>query len=358
MDIFSRVDTLKLRGVDFKKILISRSDKIGDVLLSTPVIKAMREAYPNAYIAMMVNPDTKEIIDGNPYLDEVIIFDKEAKHKGIFNYMKFVLGLRRKRFDLALILHPNNRMHLITFFAAIAHRVGYDRKMGFLLTDKIKHTKQYGEKHELEYCLDFVRFLGIEPQDKVPFMPIKNESEAWVRELFKQEHINQEDKLLAIHLSASCPSRIWPPERFAEVAEELARRHGFKVVVVASSKDFAIAESIAKNIHHRVVNLAGKTSLSQLASLIKKCALFISSDSGPAHIASAVGTPVLCLFGRSQKGLSPKRWMTVGKQDKFLHKNVGCIECLAHNCIKEFACLKAITVDDVLTTADEILKGL
>jgi len=109
-------------------------------------------------------------------------------------------------------------------------------------------------------------------------------------------------------------------------------------------------------MHHPVINLAGKTSVSQLASVLKRCNLFISNDSGPVHIACAVETPVISIFGRSQKGLSPARWGPTGKKDRILHKYVGCIECLAHNCVKEFACLKAITVDDVVSAADSILK--
>jgi ADP-heptose:LPS heptosyltransferase len=137
--------------------------------------------------------------------------------------------------------------------------------------------------------------------------------------------------------------------------DRLADKYGLKVLLVAGPKDIVLAQNVIKNMHHRAVNLAGKTSVSHLASVLKRCKLFISNDSGPVHIASAVGIPVISIFGRNQKGLSPKRWGPVGKRDKILHKEVGCIECLAHNCTKRFACLKAITVDDVLGAADSIL---
>lgn len=342
---------------EYKRILIVRTDRIGDVLLSTPVIKTLRDSYPNAYIAMMVSPYTKDIVEGNPYLDEVIIYDKDGKHKSWGGSLKFARNLKKRRFDLALILHPTNRVHLVTFFAGIPSRIGYDRKLGFLLTDRIKHTKQMGEKHELEYNLDLVRYLGIEPKDKALFMPIKPESERWVEELFKQEGIKKSDRLLAIHPGASCPSKIWPNERFAEVADRLMERYGFKVLVIAGPKDVALTQGLIKHLHKPAVNLAGKTSVSQLASILKQCHLFISNDSGPVHIAAALGTPVISIFGRNQKGLSPIRWGPTGKKDKILHKEVGCIECLAHNCTKKFACLSAVTVDDVVNAADAILKS-
>jgi heptosyltransferase-2 len=364
-DVLRKVRTLVSGSVlhtrstqnDFKRILVVRTDRIGDVLLSTPVIKALRDSYPSAYIAMMVSPYAKDIVDGNPYLDEVIIYDKDGRHKSWANSMKFALNLRKKRFDLAIVLHPTNRVHLVTFFTGIPTRIGYNQKLGLLLTDRIKHTKQLGEKHELGYNLDLLRHIGIEPREENLFMPIKLESEKWAEELFQHCGINQTDKLIVVHPGASCPSKVWPNERFAKVMDRLVGKYGFKVLVVAGPKDVTLAQSVINHMHQPAINLAGKTSVSQLASVLKRCQLFISNDSGPVHIASAVGTPVISIFGRNQKGLSPLRWGPVGKKDRILHKEVGCIECLAHNCVKEFACLKAITVDDVVEVADEVLRS-
>ncbi len=348
---------LRVTSYEYKRILIARTDRVGDVLLSTPVIKALRDEFPCAYIAMIVSPYAKEIVEGNPYLDEVIIYDKDGKHKSWRRTVKFASRLKKKRFDLAVILHPTNRVHLIAFLAGIRRRLGYNRKLGFLLTDRLKHTKQLGEKHELEYNLDLLKHIGIRAEDKALFMPVNPEAEVWVKDLFKQQGLKEADKLLAIHPAASCPSKIWPNERFAEAADRLIEKYGFKVLVVAGPKDTLLAQSVIKNMRYPAIDLSGKTSVSQLASVIRRCRLFISNDSGPVHIASAVGTPVVSIFGRAQKGLSPKRWGPLGKKDKVLHKQVGCIECLAHNCTKEFACLKAVTVDDVLKAVDAVLTS-
>ena len=341
---------------NFKRILIVRTDRIGDVLLSTPVIKALRENYPNSYIAMMVSPHTKDIVEGNPYLDEAIIYDKDAKHKKWYRAIKFALNLKKKRFDLALILHPTNRVHLVTFLAGIPKRVGYDRKLGFLLTDRIKHTKELGEKHELEYNLDLLKYLNIEVKDKNLYMPIRQESEKWVEEFLAQEGLEETDKILAIHPGASCISKVWPLERFATVADKLIEGYGFKVLIIGGPKDMAKSETVAKDMQHSAVNLAGKTSVSQLASVLRRCQLFISNDSGPVHIASSLGISVISIFGRSQKGLSPARWGPTSGNSRVAHKTVGCVECLAHNCVKHFACLEAVSVDYVLNIADSLLR--
>ena len=339
----------------FKRILIVRTDRIGDLLLSAPVIKALRRKYPNSYIAMMVSPDTKDIVEENPYLDEVIIYDKDVKHRGWAETFKFAKNLKKKGFDISIILHPTNRAHLVTYLAGIPQRLGYERKLGFLLTDKIPHTKQLGLKHELEYNLDLLKYIGIETQDKDLFMPIKDESEMVVEKVFAYSGIKKTDRVLAIHPCASCLSKIWPAERFAQAADILAQKHGLKIVVVAGSKDIARAQDVIKNMRCGVVDLAGKVSVSQLASVLKRCALFISNDSGPVHMAVALGIPVISIFGRSQAGLSPRRWGPTGKASKVLHKQVGCIECFAHNCQKEFACLKAITVEEVVSAAESLL---
>lgn len=340
---------------NFQRILIVRTDRIGDVLLSTPVIKALRQAYPWAYIAMIVAPLSKDIVEGNPYLDKVIIYDKDGKQKSWRRSIKFAQNLKKKKFDLALILHPTNRVHLITFFAAIPRRVGYDRKFGFLLTDKIKHTKQLGEKHELEYNLDLLAHLGIKASDKSLFMPIRPESETAIEDLLRREGVEADERLLAIHPGASCPSKIWPNTRFATLADRLAEKYGLKVLILSGAKDSKLAQKVVEEMRYPAINLAGKITLSQLASVIKRCRLFISNDSGPVHMAAALGTPVVSIFGRSQKGLSPQRWAPLGKDSRYLHKNVGCIECLAHNCRKQFACLAAISVEDVAAAAAEII---
>ncbi|MDD5044914.1 MAG: glycosyltransferase family 9 protein, partial [Candidatus Omnitrophica bacterium] len=189
------------------------------------------------------------------------------------------------------------------------------------------------------------------------YMPIKKESEAWADNLLKENGVTENNRLVVINPTASCPSKVWPAERFAEAANRLILEHRAKIAVISSRKDLAIAQSVIRGINSLVIDLTGKTSVSQLASLLKRSGLFISNDSGPVHIASALGIPVVSIFGRNQKGLSPRRWGPVGKGDIFLHKPAGCIECLAHNCVKEFECLKAITVDDVLKAVGTILKS-
>jgi heptosyltransferase-2 len=339
-----------------KRILVTRTDRIGDVLLSTPVIKGLRRSFPRSHIAVVVRPYARDIVLGNPYLNEVIIYDKYGRQRSPFRSIAFAWALRKKRFDLALILHPTNRMHLVTFLAGIKKRVGFNRKLGFLLTDKIEHKKQQGQKHELEYTLDIVRYLGIKPEDKDLFMPIRKDSEIYIEEFLSHQGYREGEKIIALHPAASCPSKVWPKERFAQVADRLSLELKAKIIIVAAASDVDISSSFSALLHCPWIDATGKTSVSQLASLLRRCSLFISNDSGPVHIAATLGVPTVAIFGRSQPGLSPRRWGPVGRPSIILHKDSSCASCLAHNCQNDFTCLKAISVQEVLAAAKKIVE--
>lgn len=346
-------------GNNFKRILVVRTDRIGDVVLTTPVLRELRRNYPYSYIAVMVSPYAEDIVKGNPYVDEVIVYDKAGGKKNRGGFWSFVARLKKKRFDLAIVLHVKKRTNLITFFADIPKRIGYyDKNFGFLLTDKIPDTRGLGLKHEVDYCLDILRNLGLRVEDRQLYMPLRKEALEWADRVLKENAIASNDKVAVIHPGASCVSKRWLKERFVVLANKLFEEYKFKVIVAAyGENDVAVADEITENIRHQALNLAGKTSLPQLAAVLKRADIFISNDSGPVHIASALGTAVISIFGRNQAGLSPVRWGPVGEKDKYLHKEVGCSVCLAHNCKIGFDCLKAITAEDVLKAIDDILKA-
>ena len=342
----------------FKRILVARTDRIGDVVLTTPVLKAVRDNCPNSYIAVMVSPSAREIVEGNPYIDEVIVYSKDKAHRGIKGFWGFVGRLKRRKFDLAIILHTKKRINLITYLADIPRRIGYqDKNFGFLLSDKIEDTRPLGLKHEVDYCLDVLRNIGLEAKDRGLYVPLKKEALEWADKILQENDIVPGDNIALIHPGASCVSKRWMKEKFVVLANRLVEDYSLKLVITASGiEDIACAAAIAKEVRYPALNLAGKTSVAQLAALLKRAAIFISNDSGPVHIASAIGTPVVSIFGRNQAGLSPARWGPIGARDKYLHKEVGCAVCLAHNCKIGFDCLKAITVEDVLKAVDDILK--
>ncbi|MFA5270893.1 MAG: lipopolysaccharide heptosyltransferase II [Candidatus Omnitrophota bacterium] len=334
-----------------KKILIIRTDRIGDVMLSTPVIKNLRNAYPNAHIAFMARPYTREIVEDNPYLNEIIVYDKNNMHKGILSSVKFSFFLRKKKFDIVFILNPTNRANLITFFAGIPMRVGLNRKMGNFLSHRIEDTKHEGKKHELEYTLDILRKIGIQALDTQTYFPLKQPSEQKIETLIEKLNIKNTGFII-IHPWASCPSKRWPTEHFIELIKLLKEKTSLKIVIIDEQKRKFLASMCEQNT---IIDLSEKLNLSDTASLLKRAKLFISNDSGPVHIAASLNTPVISIFGRNEPGLSPKRWRPLGARSFHIHKGCDSKECLAHNCKKGFICLRSITPQEVFNIALSII---
>jgi heptosyltransferase-2 len=337
------------------RILLTRTDRIGDVVLSTPAIKAVRDRYPDSYIAFMVRPYARDIVEGNPYLDEVIVYDKYGKEKSLLSTIGFALDLRKKKFDTAFMLHPTNRVHLISYLAGIPERVGYDRKLPFFLTKKIPHLKQAGKKHELEYTLDLLRSTGIEAKSRELFVPLHERDVTRIEKILEEHHAGKNVPLIAANPGASSRSKRWPAENFAYLSDDLAKRYKARILIVSDKANAEFAERVVKNMKHEPVNLAGKTTVGELAALLSRCRLFISNDSGPVHIACAVGTPVISIFGRNNPGLSPVRWGPTGEKSAVFHKDVGCEACPAETCSIGFKCLEAITPAEVLEAAEKLV---
>jgi len=339
-----------------KKILIVRTDRLGDVILSTPVISNLRNYFPDAYIAFMCRPYVKDVLEKNPYLDEVIIYDKYGKHKSFWGSFDFSLQLRKNNFDWAIILHPTNRAHWITFLSGIRLRAGWSKKMDCLLSRKIRHDKEKGEKHELEYTLDILRSMDIPIVNKQTYFPITEEAVINIKKMLEAKSIDANQKLIVIHPSASCVSKRWPLEYFSQLIKLLNENLPHKLVIISSAEE---KDDLNRLFHdHLLVDFRGRCTISEIGALIKRSSLFISNDSGPVHIAASLNVPVISIFGRNNPGLSPLRWKPLGLRSIYLHKPAGCLKCQAHQCTKKFLCLRSIKAKEVYLLALNMISGI
>ncbi|MDP8258169.1 MAG: lipopolysaccharide heptosyltransferase II [Candidatus Aadella gelida] len=339
-----------------RRILITRTDRMGDVVLSTSVIRSVRKQFPEAYIAFMVRPENKDIVMCNPDLNRVIVYDKYGLQKKFFSTVKFAFALRKDKFDTAIMLHPTNRVHIMSFLAGISKRIGYDKDMGWLLTNKMPHKKNMGERHETDYNKDLLAYAGFDVSgyNNKPYMYTTSEDKGLIDSIEKSHSLKE--KKIALHVGASCASKRWPPERFAKVADVLIKEYGCDVVLIGADKTEKYSSLVVSSMKENAVDLTDNLLLGELAELLSRCMLFISNDSGPVHIASAVGTPAIVVFGRNDPGLSPKRWGPLGEKDIVLHEPPGCMPCKAHYCEKGFKCLMAVTQEDVIAAAHHILS--
>lgn len=342
---------------NLNKILITRTDRIGDVVLSTPVIAQLKAAFPNAKLSFLTTPYTVDLIEGNPDIEEVIVYDKKVKHKNFFKgIVFFALMIARKRFDAVIVLHPTNRMHMIAFLAGIPIRIGWDRKYGNLLTHKLEHSKQLGQKHESEYNLDLLTLLDIKTTNPVLSLPYSFISKTVSWDILESKGIKDKSNYIVFALGSSCPSKQWPVEFFAELANKLqAIKTNCSFAIIGSAAEKDLSDKFLDLFDGECLDLTGKLSLKEVIFFFKHIHGFIGNDSGLSHIAASFEIPLISIFGRSDPGLSPKRWQPLGEKSVFLHKDVGCVKCLAHECQKSFHCIRSILVDEVLNEALELL---
>jgi len=342
----------------FQKILVVRTDRIGDVVLTTPAIKALRQAYPASHISVLVTPTTYNLIKGNPYIDEVLVDDRQGQHKNPFGFLKLLREIRLKRFDLAIIFHTKRRYNLLCSWAGIPCRLGYKNdNFGFLLTHPLKDLRSLGQKHEAEYCVDVLRAIGVENEDLDLFVPVQKEAEDWAFN-WMQENNLKSNEFIAIHPGASDATKCWPTGNFAQLMDRLSERYAFKIVLIGATNTIALSEDILRQTHHasQFLNLSGKTSPAQMVSLLRRSRLLISNDSGPVHVAAGVGAQVISLFLRNQPGINPERWKPLGPKSFTLSNKPGEEIKLDDKCKPIAGQPGSISVDSVLELTEQIFQ--
>ena len=283
-----------------KNILAIRNDRFGEFLLNIPAFRALKEAYPDAKLTLAVNPVVKELAECIEYSDEVAVWDDHFKK-----------SLKKRKFDLVVVFNPTKEAHWLSFRAGIPKRVGYNRKWGILLTHKIPDNKNLGLKHEVEYNLDLVGLITgnnreIASSCFVSLAVPRND---------KYEFLAQ---AIAIHPFTSDPVKQWPVERFIELAKKITLEMKAKVVLVGKTEDRGL---LPKGTPPQgVIDLVNQTSLVELTQILKQCRLLISCDSGPMHLAAAVGTPVIALFRNDLAGKTAQRWGPWGQGHTVIEK--------------------------------------
>ncbi|MCM8795345.1 MAG: glycosyltransferase family 9 protein [Candidatus Omnitrophica bacterium] len=317
-----------------KRILVVRNDRFGEFLLNIPAFRALKETFPQARLTAVTSLYVKELAQCIEYLDEVIVWDN-LKHK-IGEILNFTKSIKNK-FDLCVIFNPTKEFHLISFLSKIPIRVGYNRKWGFLLTHKMEDKKFLGDKHEIEYNLDLVGLVGARTEDKSLSIKIDDDI---IEELFKELNIQSKDTLVALHPWTSDPIKQWPYESFQKLTKRVAEEFKIKILIIGGEEGVVKSQHYFTGLGNNIINLTGKTTLKQLAVLLKKTQLLVSGDSGPIHLASCVDTPVVAIFRNDIPAKSALRW---GPRSK------GSI-------ILEKPNLSDITVEEVFNKVKEVLE--
>ncbi len=340
----------KINLPDAPRILVTRTDRIGDLVLTTPLFKALREKFPKAWIAVVVFLEHREIVEGNPYLDEVILYDKKGTECSLWGQFLFSQKLRSKKFNVVIHAHGTNRMHLAGWLAGIPVRIGYERRAPWALSHVHPYNKREGKKPEAEYLFELLALLGVpSPKEIATFFPVMDRSVRSLESLRMFLGIPDNRSWIVLNPSASDVTKMWPAERFAELVTRIQKDRPSVFLAIGTSKDRPIIERLIKNTPVPVFDLSGRLSLGMLGALLKRSSLLVSNDSGPVHIATAVGTPVVSIFGRYEAGLGPKRWQPLGKNSRVVAKDISYIP----EAERKFTYIDEIAVEDVYQAAKE-----
>lgn len=351
-------------GIDYKKILIIQLQPIGDILRTTPVVTKLRGQNPESYIAFLAYDRYAELLKGNPKIDEIIFFNRsryleEIKDKeavGVFNELKdFANRLSEMGFDLVINLHNTYISGILTYLARPGESRGVTiNEFGHLLIPPgWLLAPQDLWRSGLNMVQIYLRNAGLDTDGAKLEIYLKEEDSAFREEFLRKENLGARDLLIGLNPGAGVYSKKWPKERFAEVGNRLAREYGARIIIFGGKGDIGYAQEIMNSMKASPINAAGKTTLRQLVSLIQRCNLFITNDSGPMHIASAANAPIVAIFGSSSQGINAP----YGTKSVTLQADIPCIPCTKSYC-EELECLKSISVEDVLVSSRRILDGL
>jgi heptosyltransferase-2 len=337
-----------------RRILVRGVNWVGDAIMTTPALGVIRERFPQAEITLLANPLVSQLFTQHPWADRVITFERNGAHKGVAGRLRLASHLRAQAFDVAIILPNSFESALIPWLAGIPVRLGKSSDgRSLLLTGRYKPVSGTPLVHEVEYYLGLLRHFGITGQAATPFLSVSQEEERTAVELLAANGIGPEDFVLGINPGAAFGSaKRWYPERFADVARQLSRQTGARVVVFGGPGEMDIAAEIEQQLGSACLNLAGKTSVRGLMALIARCNLFVTNDSGPMHIAAACGVPLVAIFGSTDHATtSPYTDRAV-----IVRKEVECAPCKLRECPTDHRCMTLVSADDVVQAALQLMK--
>ncbi len=332
-----------------QNVLVVNVNWLGDVVFSVPLFKAIKKQHPQFRVTCLAVPRVKEILECIDGIDEIIIYDEDGKHKSFFGKLSLIAQLRQKKFDTVFLLHRSLTRALLVYLAGIPNRIGYDTKgRKPLLTQAIPEPKDH--RHRSDYYLGVVEKAGIPIRDRRCVLKVDANAAGKVDGLMKERGLI-EQQFIIIHPGGNWKLKRWPAENFTLLIRRLMN-DGYKVAITGSSGDQELAQKIAVDLPEQPVIFTGKLSLKELMAFMQKSKLVISGDSGPIHLAGAVGAPTIGIFGPTRPEITGPRGV---KPTLILQKNVGCnqVACYHLDCPSNI-CMQAISVEDVIYAVGKI----
>lgn len=350
-----------------KKILVVKLDHIGDLLLATPVFRAIKEKYTEVQLDILIGRKSFSVVENSPFIDNIYFYDSDDFDRNsdndertyLENYFT-VCKIRENSYDLCIGLREDLNNLCIQKMLGAKYNISFSTHSDFaVLMDET--TINDDKKHAAEINFDLLKLIGIHPPINIqPEIFLNRQDEKWAKDFLKKYKITDENIIIAISPGGGWYLNWWPHQNFAKLANELISYDSqIKIVWVGGNAEREILDKIRLEYKGGVISAVGKTTIPQLAALCKNVDLVITNDGGPMHIATAVRAKVLALFGPSPY----KRFGPLGENSTVITKNYKCSPCTQFvkghpNQCKSNKCMMAISIDEVLKKAISIIEGV
>ena len=345
-----------------KRILVRGPNWLGDAVMCEPALRGLRKLFPDAQIALLVKPAVADLFAGHPALTRVLTYDTKGRHAGLSGKWALAGQLRRQGFDLAILFQNAFEAAFLTFLAGVPRRYGYATDgRSLLLSDPIAAPDHRALVHQVRYYWDLLKPLGLTGDPPAPELVVFPEEEQAMAGRFAQGGLTGTDIVVGINPGSTYGgAKRWLPERFAEVTDRLRRTirespgQQVSVVIFGAAGEERLGQDIAARLRLPSLVLSGATTIRELMAALKRCAMLLTNDTGPMHIASAFQVPVVAIFG-------PTDWRTTspfGNAHAIVRQPVDCAPCLLRECPIDHRCMTRVTVDQVHEAATKQLSGL
>jgi len=342
--------------IEPKNLLIVRTDSIGDVILSIPLVELIKEHFPECEVSFLVREYTLDLIKDNSLIDNKLIL---KENNGEINFKENLELIKKYNFDSVIVVYPTFKLALLLFRAKIKNRIGTGyRWYSFLFNHKIFEHRKYGLKHELEYNLNLLQILGIKNQadfNNVKInLPINSESESFINDFISKNKIDIEKPIIIIHPGSGGSAIDLPINKFIELIKLLLEKSDSEILITGNESEKDLCNKLT--IDSRIKNLAGKFSLSQLIALIDKSDILIANSTGPLHIAAALGKYVVGFYPKI-KACSVKRWGPITNKRFIYEPQIDCNNCNRKQC-ERLNCMNSIDTNLVFEDIKKIFNLL
>ena len=350
---------------EYKNIALVKLSAIGDVVHALPVASALRKRYPHSHLTWIVEGKSREIVDGNPDLDEVIVFEKARWVKEfpyphrtfpvLWEIFRFSRQLRKANFDLVIDLQGLIKSGVLTWLAGTGTRIGfsvdYCRESANARFTNYHITPAKEDVHIIDQCLSLVRELETDTQHKQFKIHVPEKDRKYIEKFLEKKGVSKADFLLLINPGAAWETKQWGVENYAQLADQVISDLGLMVIFLWGPSELTLVKSIQKKMRQPAIR-ACPTTLKQSMALMQQAHLFVSGDTGPLHIAAALNIPCVGIYGPS----SPERNGPYGKIHRVVQTNVSCRNCFRRFCSNQ-ECMKSIPVSRVMETIRDMVKG-